>query len=181
MGAAGVNARRLIAMPQQRATAACGETLDPGQGRLAVDPKFTWTSLRSRPLRSAPPNAAPQLPSANRRAQPPVGLPVHSSRLWGKWFGIAVSRTQAHSNLSAPSNPSQSQRFCLTIIGQAMAVATGENPTGGIQDSNSTTTVHAVGTRLTTKPRSAPTKGAWRPRDRDALDYDWSVLGLPTP
>jgi tetratricopeptide (TPR) repeat protein len=69
----------------------------------------------------------------------------------------------------------------LAIIGQAAAVATHENPARGIQESNPTATVLAVGVRLATKPRPAPTQGARRPRNRDALRYRCSVVARPTP
>jgi hypothetical protein len=64
---------------------------------------------------------------------------------------------------------------------QVVAVATGEDPARRIQESDPTAAVPAVDVRLTTKPGAAPAKGAWRPRDRDALRYGWSVLMLPTP
>ena len=44
------------------------------------------------------------LPPANGRTQSPVGLPVHSFRLRGKWLGEAKAGPQAHPDPPGPSD-----------------------------------------------------------------------------
>jgi hypothetical protein len=84
-------------------------------------------------------------------------------------------------HLSDPPDGAKIWRLVLAIIGQAAAVATGEDPARRIQENNPAAAVPAIGVRLTLKPRSASAKCARRPLDQDALRYDRSVLSWPTP